>query len=136
MWRVRYDDNLLNLQAEDVPSVAVQRRIAPKTDCRRNRISAFISDKDNYVFADNREFYVGPGDDNLWGNDDDEKSVVLPAAGVIDIRVAYLLDVMSGLNVSLNINNLLDTQYWQSGSEYGTAPGAARTVMLNLGVGL
>ena len=98
--------------------------------------AAYRSYKDNYVFADNREFYVGPGDDNLWGNDDDEKSTVLPATGVIDVRAAYSLDFMSGLNVSLNINNLLDTQYWQSGSEYGTAPGAARTVMLNLGVGL
>ena len=98
--------------------------------------AAYRSYKDNYVFADNRKFYVGPGDDNLWGNDDDEKSTVLPATGVIDVRAAYSLDFMSGLNVSLNINNLLDTQYWQSGSEYGTAPGAARTVMLNLGVGL
>ena len=92
--------------------------------------------QDNYVFADNREFYVGPGKDDLWGNADDEKTTVLPAAGVIDFRAAYLLDIMSGLNISLNISNILDTKYWQSGSEYGTAPGAARTVMLNLGVNL
>ena len=92
--------------------------------------------EDNYVFADNREFYIGPGDDGLWGNADDEKTAVLTAAGVIDVRAAYLLDVMGGLNLSINISNILDTKYWQSGSEYGTAPGAARTVMLNLGVNL
>ncbi len=98
--------------------------------------TAIRSYRNNFIFADNREFYIGPGDDNLWGNLDDEKSNVLPPASVIDFQASYLIDVMSGLNISLHVSNLLDTKYWQSGSEYGTVPGAARTVILNLGVSI
>ena len=79
---------------------------------------------------------VGTGDDDMYFTDDDEESSTIPSASIIDLTVRYSLPVLNGLNLSLHINNVLDTKYWQTGDSYGFKPGAARTIMLNLGVEL
>jgi outer membrane receptor protein involved in Fe transport len=92
--------------------------------------------EDLYVLENNSEVTVNAGNDGKFGNDDDETSTTLPPATVVDAVLRYNLNIMGGLNLSLHINNILDTEYWQTGDSYGFKPGAAQTVILNIGVGL
>ena len=92
--------------------------------------------EDLYVLENNSEVTVNAGNDGKFGNDDDETSATLPPATVVDAVLRYNLNIMGGLNLSLHINNILDTEYWQTGDSYGFKPGAAQTVILNIGVGL
>jgi outer membrane receptor protein involved in Fe transport len=96
--------------------------------------AAFRQYKDIYILENNSDVLVGPGDDDMYFTDDDEKSATIPAASVIDLTVRYSLPVLNGINLSLHINNAMDTKYWQTGDSYGFKPGAARNVLFNLGI--
>jgi len=97
---------------------------------------AFRQYKDIYILENNSDVLVGPGDDDIYFTADDEESSTIPSANVIDLTARYSLPVLNGLNLSLHITNVFDTKYWQTGDGYGFKPGAARTMMLNLGVEL
>ena len=45
-------------------------------------------------------------------------------------------EIFNGSYLSLHINNILNERYWQTGDGYGFKPGAAQTILLNLGVSL
>jgi len=98
--------------------------------------AAFRQYNDIYILEDNSEMLVGPGDDGLYFNADDEMSNVIPSANIIDMTVRYSLPVMNGIDLSLHMNNILDTEYWQTGDSYGFKPGAARTIVFNVGIQL
>ena len=89
---------------------------------------------DIYVLENNSEMTVGAGEDDLYGTDDDEKSNTLPAATIMDVVLRYDLDMFKGIGLSLHMNNIMDTKYWQTGDSYGFKPGAARTLVFNAGI--
>ncbi|MCH7886471.1 MAG: TonB-dependent receptor [Candidatus Marinimicrobia bacterium] len=92
--------------------------------------------RDIYFLEDNGKNSFEKGADGTWGTDDDVTDNVLPSATVIDIRTSMQLSALSGISISLHINNLLDTEYWQSGSVFGFLPGAQRTVILSTNITL
>ncbi len=98
--------------------------------------AAFRQYRDIYILEDNSDVLVGPGKDDMYFTDDDEYSATIPDANVIDLTVRYALPVLKGVNLSLHINNVLDTKYWQTGDSYGFKPGAARAIVLNAGVSI
>jgi len=98
--------------------------------------AAFRQYKDIYILEDNSEMLVGPGKDEKYFTDDDDYSATIPSANVIDLTVRYSLPILNGINLSLHVNNAMDTQYWQTGDSYGFKPGAARSVVFNAGVTL
>ncbi len=91
----------------------------------------------NYILENNASATVDAGDDGDWGTSDDVNSAYLPTTTIYDAMVRLRLDDMfDGSYVSLHINNVLNERYWQKGSEYGLNPGAAQTILLNLGISL
>ncbi|NQU66944.1 MAG: TonB-dependent receptor [Candidatus Marinimicrobia bacterium] len=92
--------------------------------------------QDIYVLEDNSKVVV---EGHLNADGDwiaDKESSTLPAATVFDFYAKFSVPVLQGVDVSVHINNLFDEEYWQKGDKYGFGPGAARTVMLNLGVNI
>ncbi|MFC2083851.1 TonB-dependent receptor [Bacteroidota bacterium] len=89
---------------------------------------------DLYVLENNSDVIV---EGHFDGNGDwvaDEESPTLPSATVVDMVLGYGLDI-SGfpINISVHVNNILNTEYWQKGDSYGLLPGAERTIVFNLG---
>ncbi|MBU4446133.1 TonB-dependent receptor, partial [bacterium] len=93
--------------------------------------------RDIYILENNTEVTVDGHleDDGSWVSD--KESSTLPSATVIDMVLGYRLAAAGfPVNISLHINNILDTEYWQKGDSYGFGPGAARTIILNTSVTL
>lgn len=102
---------------------------------------------DIYVLENNEIVLVADKDEDIFGNYTDNSSTseadrvdtwsaTLPSATVVDVTLRYNLDFMGGVDLSVHLNNLLDTAYWQKGDSYGVGPGAARTIIANLSVTL
>ena len=65
----------------------------------------------------------------------DTWSKTIQPATVVDMVLAYRFTAVGfPLNISLHINNIFDTKYWQTCDSYGFKPGAARTILLNAGI--
>ncbi len=91
----------------------------------------------NYILENNGASTVDAGDDGSWGTADDVESQYLPSATVYDTMLRLQMDeIFNGSYLSLHINNILNERYWQTGDGYGFKPGAAQTILLNLGVSL
>ena len=91
----------------------------------------------NYILENNGSSTVDAGDDGEWGTDDDVNSEYLPNATIFDSMFSLRLDdLFEGSYLSLHINNVLNERYWQTGDSYGFKPGAAQTILLNLGLSL
>ena len=92
--------------------------------------------EDLYVLENNGQVTV---EGHLDGEGEwvvDKNSATLPPATVFDMVARYNINTMGGLALSLHVNNIFDREYWQTGDSYGFKPGAARTVVLNMGVTL
>lgn len=89
---------------------------------------------DIYVLENNAEVTVdGHMENGTWISD--EESATLPAATVVDMVVGYRLAAAGfPLTLSVHINNLLNTEYWQKGDSYGFLPGAERTIIFNTSI--
>lgn len=91
--------------------------------------------EDLYVLEDNSPIRIGAGPDDIFGTGDDRFSATLPPVTVLDLRLGYMLPAFGKtVKLSLHMNNVLDTHYWQRGDEYGVAPGPARILLFNLGL--
>ena len=58
-----------------------------------------------------------------------EDSSTLPTSLVTDLSLKY--DVNKNIELGLFISNLLDTEYWASGSSFGFQPGAPRQTAIS-----
>ena len=92
--------------------------------------------EDIYVLENNGEIEVDGYIDDAGDWIVTEESSTLPSATVFDATIRMNVDYLNGVDVSLHINNLFDTEYWQKGDSYGVLPGAAQTVVLNIGATL
>ena len=93
--------------------------------------------RDLYTRENNLEVAVEKGADGEWGTTDDIMSSTLPSATIIDVVLRYNLStIMAGTSLSLHVNNLLDTEYWQKGDSFGFGPGAAQTTILSFNITL
>ncbi|MBL7135434.1 MAG: hypothetical protein ISS81_02430 [Candidatus Marinimicrobia bacterium] len=95
-----------------------------------------------YVMENSSKVLVANKDKEIFGEYTDNSntkeadrvytwSETIQPVTVVDYR---FVAVGFPLNVSLHINNILDTEYWQTGDSYGFKPGAARTILLNAGI--
>ena len=98
----------------------------------KEKIRATISSryyKDIYILENNGEVSV---DGYLDENDEwvsTEDSATLPTSLVTDLSLKY--DVNKNIELGLFISNLLDTEYWASGSSFGFQPGAPRQTAIS-----
>ncbi|MFH1850711.1 MAG: TonB-dependent receptor [Candidatus Neomarinimicrobiota bacterium] len=91
--------------------------------------------RDIYVMEDNSVILIGAGRDDIFGTDDDKYSATLPAVALIDLYLQHHLKFgQRCLALSLQVNNLLDNDWWQRGDDRGVLPGAPRTVLLSIGL--
>ena len=90
-----------------------------------------------YILENNGSVTVDAGDDGAWGTADDVNSEYLPSATILDGMLRFKMDdLFEGSYLSLHINNIFNERYWQTGDKYGFKPGAAQTILLNLGMSL
>lgn len=88
--------------------------------------------RDIYVMEDNSEILIGAGKDDLFGTTDDEFSATLPPVWLVDLQASHIVDLGTKhqLELSLQITNLLNADWWQRGDDHGVLPGAPRMVVL------
>jgi len=98
----------------------------------KDKIKATISSryyKDIYILENNSEVSVdGYLDENgEWVSTKD--SATLPTSLVTDLSLKY--DVNKNIELGLFISNLLDTEYWATGSSFGFQPGLPRQTAIS-----
>jgi iron complex outermembrane receptor protein len=69
-------------------------------------------------------------------NGDTAATFTLPGYATLDAMIGYrrALSTLRALNIQLNVRNILDKEYYESGSGYSFMPGTPRSFVASMGV--